>query len=118
MPDAGTDKVDYAEYEEAYKQLAAERGEAALKCGTFDYREEIDLRISTINASIADMKNELERGVSAEIEADLTNRIEKLTPVTEKYEAILNESTEDTDYKILAEELDAELASVYETINQ
>lgn len=76
--------------------------------------------MSTTETAITDMKRELERGVPEEIEADINNRIKKLTPVINKYRKLLKEAEkqEDYDYEKLAVQLNDDLDAVYEEINK
>ena len=106
------------EDEEKIKELSKEIANQELECGVFDYQEEVELRINTVETAINDMKRELERGVSAEISNDINKRIAKLYPVVEKYKNIMgNVETDASDYESIAFQLEEELSAVYEEIN-
>ena len=78
----------------------------------------MELRISTVKTAIEDMKRDIERGVPDEVVADINNRINKLSPIVEKYEKIIgNEEIENTEYESISVQLEEDLSEVYEEIN-
>ena len=102
--------------ENKYKELAEEIDNQKIECEVFDYQEEVELRINTVQTAIEDMKRELKRGVPEEVSVDINYRINKLLPIVKKYEIIMeNEVIED--YKSVALQLEEELSEVYKEIN-
>ncbi|MCD7825795.1 MAG: hypothetical protein LUH14_07545 [Clostridiaceae bacterium] len=49
---------------------------------------------------------------------DINNRIDKLSPIVEKYEKIIkNEEIESAEYESISAQLEKDLSEVYEEIN-
>lgn len=104
--------------ENEYKDLSEEIIDQELECEVYNCQEEVELRISTVKTAIEDMKRDIERGVPDEVVADINNRINKLSPIVEKYEKIIgNEEIENTEYESISVQLEEDLSEVYEEIN-
>lgn len=102
--------------EKQYKELVEEIAEKEIQCETYDYKEEIQIRIDTIKTAISDNKVLMSRnGVSEKDIEECKFRNKKLSKMVDKYEILLKE--DNIDYKKLAGQLDDELNQVYEEIN-
>ena len=92
-----------------------------LECGLYDYKADIYVMQNTTEAAINDMQRDLDTmELPEEIVADLQNRIKHLTPVYEKYKAVMEEADRhpDADYKEISRSLYAEMQVVWEIINK
>ena len=105
------------EDEEEYKEIMSEINEIEIEYDLYDYQQEVEIRLNTVKACVADLQKELDRGVPEELEEDFKYRVKKLSPVIQKYDEILNASEETIDYKSIAEQLNTDLAKVYIEIN-
>ena len=86
----------------------------------FDYKEDLEARISTIETAIADMEREMSQGsMPKDKVSDAEYRIKKLTPVLDKYNKILREAEnkKDYNYEALNNKFDLEIEKVYSEIN-
>ena len=103
------------------KELYEELGEKEYQYGVYDYKEEVENRVETVYTAVQDMKRDLERGAipTDSLKEDAEYRIEKFTPLIDKYKKILKEAEKqsDCDYETLANKLDAELNKIYNKVN-
>ena len=110
-------KTDKNEDEKKLKELTDEKEKTELEYALYDYKEEIEMRIRTVNVALDDMKSSIKRGLDEKQKKSFENRIKMLEPIVKKYEAILKDETDTTDYQTLAEKLNKELSSIYDKIN-
>lgn len=109
---------DIIDAEKKYKELCEEMQKVELRNGTYDYKADIESRLSATEAAVNDMKREVKRGLSKEYEDDFNYRIKKLSPIIEKYDKIMKQTEADLDYQEIAAQLNADLDKVQEEINQ
>ena len=79
-----------------------------LKNGTYDYKADIESRLSATEAAVNDMEREVKRGLSKEYEDDFNYRIKKLSPVIEKYNKIMKQTEAELDCQEISAQLNAD----------
>lgn len=103
-----------------YNKTIEELGNKQIEYGLFDYKEELNARISTIEVAISDMEREMSEGSMPKDKIpDAEYRIKKLTPVLDKYKGILKEAEnrKDYNYEELSNQFNDEIEKVYSEIN-
>lgn len=103
--------------EDEYKSLSDEVSEMELEYEEFDYQEEVELRMDTLEASLSDIRKEIDGVNDHELKKELEYRYNKLIKVYDKYTEILSSKDQKNDYEEIAYNLNRDLEKVYEKIN-
>ena len=103
--------------EKEYKNLSAELGKTELEYKKFDYQEEVDLRLNTLQISLEDIAGEIEREEDGEQKSNLKARYKKLDSVYQKYRDIVDNVKDESEYEEIAGSLNEDLEAVYKELN-
>ena len=88
-----------------------------LKYEEFNYQEEVNLRLATLQASLEDIKKEINRSTDDKIKIDLEYRYKKLVKIYNKYTESVKNIRDESSYEKIAYSLNNDLENTYEIIN-
>ena len=103
--------------EKEYKELSEQLSDLELKYEEFNYQEEVNLRLSTLQASLEDIKKEINRSTDDKIKTDLEYRYKKLVKIYNKYTESVKNIRDESSYEKIAYSLNNDLENTYEIIN-
>lgn len=103
--------------EKEYKELSEQLSDLELKYEEFNYQEEVNLRLSTLQASLEDIKKEINRSTDDKIKIDLEYRYKKLVKIYNKYTESVKNIRDESSYEKIAYSLNNDLENTYEIIN-
>ena len=105
------------EKEKEYKKTVEELANKELEYEMFDYKEEVEIRLGTVETAVEDMKIAVKKGIPEDKKEDCNNRINKFSVIVEKYNKILDNVKSDEEYEQIAKDLDVELEEIYQEVN-